>query len=582
MSIEPAKSAILDFLKSNKPSAIALTGSWGRGKTYSWNQAIAEAAKSGQVRKYSYVSLFGIGSIAELRAAIFENAITPNDIANGATADTWRANIESFLSEKSLSSAGSATTTGIKWLWREKRRTVQLLSFAGSWGSALRAASFLAVRDYVICLDDLERKSTNLSIVEIFGLVNQLKEERKSRVVVILNNELFGDAEREQFDGLREKVFDSEIVFAPSPEECARLVFTGNWTYSELASEYSVQLGITNIRVLQRIRRTIDVFAPHLDGKQPSVMAGFIHGAVLLTWCYNGKLTNAPDYQFVKSRGLGDSIRLANPKSDVSPEVESWSKILNKYKFYSTDELDLHVCDFLENGFISDRDELLNAIQRADDAAAKQSADGSFSAAWSLFHNSFSDNEKEFVETLYQRFLSCAKWITFNNAESSVNLIRSLGYVDFAKQMIEHWTKINDQYNPSKLNLSELHFRSDLRDEEFERAVANTFAKYKNEPTLDEAIRRIAGRNGWSRVDESVMSTSSVDEYFKFFKGIDHDDQLDAYVDACLQFGRIINASEQQKAITHNASAALRKIAKESLLNERRVARFALMPEGES
>ncbi len=78
MSIETVNSEISKFLQSNEPAVLCIRGKWGVGKTYNWTKLLEEALKTGKVAlpRYSYVSLFGINSIDELKFAIFENVVT--------------------------------------------------------------------------------------------------------------------------------------------------------------------------------------------------------------------------------------------------------------------------------------------------------------------------------------------------------------------------------------------------------------------------------------------------------------------------------------------------------------------------
>jgi hypothetical protein len=59
--------------------SLALRGSWGVGKTYLWNSIIEEVWKAGNTaharERYVYVSLFGIGSLQELKAALAAAAL---------------------------------------------------------------------------------------------------------------------------------------------------------------------------------------------------------------------------------------------------------------------------------------------------------------------------------------------------------------------------------------------------------------------------------------------------------------------------------------------------------------------------
>lgn len=107
--MQDVKAALNGFLSSDEPRAVALTGNWGRGKAFLWNLAIEEFLRSKGVDyevKYSYVSLFGISTISELKDSIFENAVSAKQVLAGATIETSLANAKSRGDEQ----AGSVPT----------------------------------------------------------------------------------------------------------------------------------------------------------------------------------------------------------------------------------------------------------------------------------------------------------------------------------------------------------------------------------------------------------------------------------------------------------------------------------------
>jgi hypothetical protein len=52
--------------------------------------------------------------------------------------------------------------------------------------------------------------------------------------------------------------------------------------------------------------------------------------------------------------------------------------------------------------------------------------------------------------------------------------------------------------------------------------------------------------------------------------------EITRYVGACLQFKRISNANDKEKAIPANAEEALKRIGKESEINRRRVSSYVI------
>ena len=75
---------LTEFVSGTIGEAICIAGKWDTSKTYAWRRMLKEAAASGSIghKTYSYVSLFGSGSISDLRISIFENALGVADISN--------------------------------------------------------------------------------------------------------------------------------------------------------------------------------------------------------------------------------------------------------------------------------------------------------------------------------------------------------------------------------------------------------------------------------------------------------------------------------------------------------------------
>jgi len=82
VSLAPLELEIKRFLAVDTPEVICVRGKWGVGKTFAWNRYLTAARGSGAIKleRYSYVSLFGINSLEELRYAIFENTTSGSDL----------------------------------------------------------------------------------------------------------------------------------------------------------------------------------------------------------------------------------------------------------------------------------------------------------------------------------------------------------------------------------------------------------------------------------------------------------------------------------------------------------------------
>lgn len=256
MTLALVRNELNRFLKEPEAEVLALRGKWGVGKTYSWNRILEDANRCNEIsrERYAYLSLFGISSLDELRFSLFEQSIDRQLIGKQPTLATFRDN----AAQLSLS------------LGRRAWKLASSTPFMKSVSPALEAVSFFSIRDTLICLDDLERRSKSLSARDVLGLVSLLKEQRNCKVVLLLND---GEDGLEEFEKYREKVVDVELLFAPTAKECSEVAFVGADPLYQSIGELSQKLEITNIRTLKKIERLVRLVEPKLGGLEPEAVA---------------------------------------------------------------------------------------------------------------------------------------------------------------------------------------------------------------------------------------------------------------------------------------------------------------------
>ena len=96
LSIKNVKDCLIRFLESDEASIVAIRGAWGVGKTYFWNELVAEVANSSihpSIKSYSYISLFGVDSLEGFKYSIFENTVPKNMIGKPITLESFSENV---------------------------------------------------------------------------------------------------------------------------------------------------------------------------------------------------------------------------------------------------------------------------------------------------------------------------------------------------------------------------------------------------------------------------------------------------------------------------------------------------------
>lgn len=154
-------------------------------------------------------------------------------------------------------------------------------------GAIYNKLSFQTVRNCTIIIDDIERKSDNLKIKEVLGLVSFLREERGCSVVLIMGgNDKENNADKKIIDKYREKVLEKEFQFMNTVENC--------YDYAEpslgnIDSDFKCyllpllkRLDCQNIRLISKIKLIINTISEN-KSKETTDLAELISTQVVLT-----------------------------------------------------------------------------------------------------------------------------------------------------------------------------------------------------------------------------------------------------------------------------------------------------------
>ncbi len=298
---------------------------------------LEEALKTGKVAlpRYSYVSLFGINSIDELKFAIFENVVTLKKGKIRADIST----LDEFVNSNVVQ-------------WRKITRFVQSLPFVKSLvgSEATTIFSFLTIRDQIICLDDLERRGHRLDIGDVLGLVSFLREQRNCKVSLILNDEALIDGAKTQFEKYLEKVVDVSLAYEPTASDSVGVALDVSDPVSQRVADLCTALGISNIRVIKRMERVVRAIQPMLIDYDEEVFRQATSSLVLFCWSHD-QPGEAPTLEFLTTKKA--EVSFGREQSEkLSDKEAAWNALLDAYGYTWTDEFDITLIKGVRSGFL--------------------------------------------------------------------------------------------------------------------------------------------------------------------------------------------------------------------------------------
>ena len=140
MSIKDVTKRIQSFLESEEPAVICLKGNAGTGKTFLWKKCLQEIRENKLIKfeSYSYISLFGEGSLQDIKLRILLELEPLNNIKNSK----WLNNLF--------------------WLKKLIRKYSYITDLVADYRKILTLMGFNKLSKSIICIDDIERKNKQI------------------------------------------------------------------------------------------------------------------------------------------------------------------------------------------------------------------------------------------------------------------------------------------------------------------------------------------------------------------------------------------------------------------------------------
>jgi hypothetical protein len=305
------------FLSTSTPEVLCIEGRWGTGKTYAWNKAIKEAAEAQRlaIKKYAYVSLFGLKDSADIIQAVFANTVDLGQAINTRNVTTRFGSFSVGDLKKQMKRVMPAIA----------EHTKDVPHIAGL-GGVVRSVLATLVTKTIVCIDDFERKSGSITVSEIMGTIAQLRDIRECKVVLILNENSLSPDDRTEVQRFAEKVFSRSFKFIPTAVESCNVVFDSEDQLTLMLRNSCEELGVVNIRVLEKIRQFATELFVLLKDVDAEVSKSALRSLVVIVWSIlSPEGEGAPTLSYLvdtrerQSRGT-DNI-------DTSKEEDRWGAL---------------------------------------------------------------------------------------------------------------------------------------------------------------------------------------------------------------------------------------------------------------
>lgn len=538
------------FLSNPQPEVLAIKGSWGIGKTRAWSDIVKSKSQKWALPKYSYVSLFGVSTMEEVKRLIFTTTIPVEKIGEKWTFSAWRSYAGSVFGLAKVVAGKAEDVYGVPAVAEVPLGIVEKL--VTQW-----------VQDTVVCFDDLERST--VPIEEILGLISDLKENHDCKIILIFNAEKLAETDQDKYRQYREKAIDKEIHFQPKPEEIMEIALPKKMLFRDAVERCVLKLDIHNIRILKKIVEMVNLINEDIKNFHPSVIENAIPSIVLLTWAF---YDSTEENYGIKDILSSDAFRWKEKKDLSKEEAELLGK-LRAYGFVNVDDLDRSIAQVIQDGYVEESN-IKEVAAQFDKRAKNSELLADFQNAWSQFYGSFEDNQDKVASRLIAGAKKAISLISINDIDATVGLLRELGEEEKANELIEIY--LNDPGNEElAFDLKTSSFVFPINDERLKSRLKEVHDSMLRPKSLREVAVELAGKNGFSTEEMEVLRGSSVDDFYSLFT-TSQSKNLPELIQACIQFKNYANSGD----LAINPLEALRKIGNQSKINSLRVKKYGV------
>ncbi len=504
MSLEVIKTQIREFLRSKEPEVLAIRGDWGVGKTFTWDETLQEAQQQKFQKEdagaigltyYSYVSLFGISNLQDLRTEIAFNKLNTIDLKHAEGVTKYK-KVSGKFGPKIISQL--IQTTGIS---------------AGTLVDTIFASvSNSMIKDTIVCIDDFERSTIDEK--EALGFINDLKCKRGCKVVILLN-----DTHTKQFKTYREKVIDYDIRFKTTPNEAILMALKGypETDYHQYIFEFCQRIETTNVRIIKKIRALTEnmLSKVKIQKHRNLILNYFIQTSVLAHYCFYASKENLPDIDYLLNLNEFSSLAFSDFFANESPESltpeEAKEKKLNadRLNFLANygkeffDKFDESIIKSVVDGFVDKPFFEKWLIEKIDEIDRNEATVELSKSIKSFYSKIMTDKEvrdwaQDYVENFCRNVENVSKW----DLNDSYRILTKLELIKERNEIVRHYI---DQ-NSHQIKMLDTNTREDMRDVEWipelKDLLDENYRRRKAPPTPRDVIKKMIIQNGHAQREE--------------------------------------------------------------------------------
>jgi len=565
------KKTLDSFFNKKEFSVLVLRGAWGIGKTYLWENYIREKISKKEINQtaYSYVSLFGLHGLSELKSRIFSvGEILKTEKEVEQELKTSSENENRIL--RILLDTKSSGLSSLRF-WGQKIQNAKLLPQSKGFSSIIDLVEYSLINNYLICLDDIERKEDNLTIRQIMGFIDEVGKRKKCKIVLILNDKTLNQRDLEEFNKYREKVIDLEIEYHPSIRDNLLKCFKPDYFFLEDLLNVFQILRVSNIRIFKKFKWSISKIQNLIDATEISLQKQVLIRLAVFCWGFfnsESRLSLLFISNSIKETSWFSILSDPEEKEVLTDEEKEWRSIASVLGLFPT-SYDGYLISMLTDGYLNEEDFKVE-INKANREEQINVTQMKLREAWDIYSSSFDDDVEQLKSAIRNILDTDLSKINLSDFSQAIDLLEEYG--DNVDDYIDRYIAIN---------LEDLT-NSDPKDFLGARKITNRLLEQKTQElinssmvfNIDDILSKLADGYGWRQKEINFLSSLTEEKIYEWMMSKPERIISKIRKGLFLFQGFKSNGEEEDqkyKTITDNTRSALVRIAKQNLLNRKRV-----------
>ncbi len=366
------------------------------------------------------------------------------------------------------------------------------------------------VENFLICIDDLERKEDSLTVSSILGYITTLTEEKGCKILLIYNDQNLEEEASKQLNEYREKVVDLEFTYQPSIEQNLSIVWKDGAPYT-VRIVFEI-LGLNNIRIMKRVQWTLNYFKETVK-EYSNLHHSFEKSAVILAILYHAysrdfEIHEALDWNYMAAL-LPNS---ENGENNDERDKERFS-VIEQLQYLPNKE-DRLIVDYLVNGFV-DLDAEKMFLAHENEQRRLKDVNAELQEIWGRYNLNFVTSQEDFTKTLFEFTRENLDNLWLADIVQSITFIRTID--DKYQGLDELLEKSIDQYveklDPFESLDSHLEYQLQKHPDVLEILREKIYQKAPDY-SMTELFEKVAGSSVWNLSDLAYFRRFSEDDYF--------------------------------------------------------------------